>query len=156
MILGIGVDLCRLSRITALLQRGPAFRQRFTQRILHPVEWHEFQALTQGSDPANDKASSRLQLSPPVEFDPSKTPAGNVCLQEHLVRYLATRWAAKEAVYKALYPTHSLSWKDVAVAKRSGKPYLHFQDPSKHGINQSHLSISHDGDLVIAQVVLEA
>ncbi|KAJ1968014.1 hypothetical protein H4R35_006545 [Dimargaris xerosporica] len=156
MILGIGVDLCRFSRITALLQRGPAFRHRFTKRILHPIEWHEFQGLVQGLEQAKNNAPVGLRLSPPVEFDPGRTPAESVYLQAHLIRYLATRWAAKEAVYKALYPAHALSWKDVAVVKHNDKPHLHFQDPAQLGISQSHLSISHDGDLVIAQVVLEA
>jgi phosphopantetheinyl transferase (holo-ACP synthase) len=35
-------------------------------------------------------------------------------------RYLAARWCAKEAVYKALYPCNKLTWKRIYIDSWSG------------------------------------
>ncbi|KAE8250584.1 hypothetical protein A4X13_0g4589 [Tilletia indica] len=92
-----------------------------------------------------------------------------------LLRWLGTRWAAKEAAYKAMYPHCQLRWSDIEVHKSvlqettnkeqsSGpKPSLRFSksfDPSPQGALQTlptlHLSLSHDGDYVLAFVVAES
>ncbi|CAO3696295.1 unnamed protein product [Rhizopus stolonifer] len=70
--------------------------------------------------------------------------------------YLATRWCVKEAVYKALYPIHKLEWKQVTVVKEAGKPMLLIDQSKRYGIQKAHVSISHDGDYAMAQVILEA
>ncbi|GAA5937610.1 hypothetical protein JCM3775_001284 [Rhodotorula graminis] len=80
--------------------------------------------------------------------------------QQH--HYLALRWAAKEAAYKALYPHCKPTWKDLAVSKpaRSPKPALawatdsSFVDPHLAHLAM-HLSISHDNDHLVAFVVVE-
>ncbi|CAO3630880.1 unnamed protein product [Mucor hiemalis] len=69
--------------------------------------------------------------------------------------YLGSRWCIKEAVYKALYPRHKLEWKQVSVIKRSNKPDLDIVNGKLYGILNTHVSLSHDGDYAIAQVVLE-
>jgi phosphopantetheine--protein transferase-like protein len=87
--------------------------------------------------------------------------------------YCPNRWAAKEAIYKAMYPYRKLSWKDVElkplqiqISDHSGdatpKLEIVFTKPmnvtvkdSTLSFMQSHLSISHDAGLVIAMVVLE-
>ncbi|KAL1929058.1 hypothetical protein VTP01DRAFT_2117 [Rhizomucor pusillus] len=71
------------------------------------------------------------------------------------VRYLGSRWCIKEAIYKALYPAHKLEWKQVWVTKEKGKPVLHVLNAQSLGIYRSHVSLSHDGEYAIAQVVLE-
>ena len=69
-------------------------------------------------------------------------------------------WAAKEALYKALYPV-KLSWKDISVLPESGtqhrKPFLQVSDVALGGSERPnfHLSISHDAGLVVAMVVVE-
>ncbi|GAA6040212.1 hypothetical protein JCM8097_004186 [Rhodosporidiobolus ruineniae] len=81
--------------------------------------------------------------------------------------YLATRWAAKEAAYKALYPAFRATWKDLEIRKVDKKPFLVFSPsfvpPSSscsvpqlrpEDVNM-HLSISHDADMLIAYVVAE-
>ncbi|GAA5896183.1 hypothetical protein JCM8208_007552 [Rhodotorula glutinis] len=76
-------------------------------------------------------------------------------------QYLALRWAAKEAAYKALYPHHTPSWKHLAVSKPPGspKPALAWADDSPLASPSPdlamHLSVSHDNDHLVAFVVVE-
>lgn len=78
------------------------------------------------------------------------------------------RWAAKEAAYKALFPSLRLRWSDLHLVKDNGaqaspKPRLVFSDEfrdrtenqASDGIKM-HLSISHDGDYIAAFVVAES
>ncbi|KAG9291075.1 hypothetical protein G9A89_012947 [Geosiphon pyriformis] len=67
------------------------------------------------------------------------------------------RWTLKEAAYKALYPHYRLTWKDIIVTKKDEKPHLFFLDSKKIGITtiNAHVSVTHDGEYVISQVLLE-
>jgi len=75
-------------------------------------------------------------------------------------QHLAARFAAKEAFLKALGERKKFS--EIEVANNSdGKPYLSLQ-PDKEVLRPSfcrnfktHLSLSHDRDYCIAQVILE-
>ena len=75
---------------------------------------------------------------------------------------LAARFAAKEALVKALGKSKGLSFQGVSVAKdQDGKPFFEFTGESEqtikaHGISQLHLSLSHDGNMAVAYVVAEA
>ncbi|KAK0553860.1 hypothetical protein OC845_000997 [Tilletia horrida] len=100
------------------------------------------------------------------------------------MQWLGLRWAAKEAAYKALYPEHRLKWHDVQISKSipsspppshpwsfglaatpsfiSPKPSLTWcgsvqgsHDESKLSLPVMHLSVSHDGDYLLAFVVAE-
>lgn len=86
-------------------------------------------------------------------FDAFRNPA----------RYLAMRFAAKEATSKALgtgfkqgiYP--SLIWVE---HEFSGKPHLQVSGKAKHlfekfKISHSHISLSDDGGFAVASVILE-
>ncbi|GAA5833255.1 hypothetical protein JCM3766R1_005453 [Sporobolomyces carnicolor] len=81
--------------------------------------------------------------------------------RSEIERFLALRWTAKEAAYKALYPRYELTWKDLVVSKRDKKPRLDFSPTfaDKLGENAGdvrlHLSVSHDADLMVAYVVAE-
>lgn len=74
---------------------------------------------------------------------------------------LAGRFAAKEAVIKALAGDPGIEWYGIEVAKESsGKPviWLHGETAKialRAGIRKFHLSISHDGDMAIAYVIAE-
>ena len=71
---------------------------------------------------------------------------------------LAARFAAKEALYKALSPEHGLSWHDAEVINLSnGKPAFLFRGGIADLVDgaQVHLSLSHDGGIASAMVVLE-
>ncbi len=75
---------------------------------------------------------------------------------------LAGRFAAKEAVLKAIGTGWSagISWQDIQVLNDgSGKPVAHVQGRAgallqEAGVTDIHISLSHDADYAIAQVVL--
>lgn len=155
MILGVGIDLLHLPRLVGLVRRqgGPS---RLARRILSPLELAEFEAFSGSSKAAgpNDQGNASATL----------------------LKYLAVRWTAKEAAYKALYPHLKLTWKDVSVVKtgesvsatdegnvlvddRGKKPALTFHRsvPGTKACEnvKMHLSVSHDGDYVTSIVVAE-
>jgi holo-[acyl-carrier protein] synthase len=71
---------------------------------------------------------------------------------------LAARFAAKEALYKALSPSHGLAWHEAEVINlESGKPAFLFRGAIADLIDgaQVHLSLSHDGGIASAMVILE-
>ncbi len=75
---------------------------------------------------------------------------------------LAGRFAAKEAVAKALGSPRGLGWHDVEVtAEGSGRPRLAVGGAvgavaDRLGVRRWHLSLSHDGGMVVAVVVAES
>lgn len=77
------------------------------------------------------------------------------------VASLAARFAAKEAVAKALGSPGGMTWQDceVLVGER-GKPELRIsgsvaEAAARAGIDTWHLSLSHDGGLAVAFVIAE-
>ena len=116
MIVGIGVDVVEVARLTQALERTPSLRQRlFTER--------------------------EQQVTAPES--------------------LAARFAAKEAVAKALGTT-GLPWVDAeVVCLDTGKPTLVMhgrvaETAAAQGISTWHLSLSHDGGIATAMVVAES
>ena len=75
---------------------------------------------------------------------------------------LAARFAAKEAVAKALGAPHGLDWHHCEVVGDSdGRPWLTLWGTVEaaaavQGIDRWHLSLSHDGDLAVAYVIAES
>ncbi|GAA0515168.1 holo-[acyl-carrier-protein] synthase [Paractinoplanes deccanensis] len=75
---------------------------------------------------------------------------------------LAARFAAKEAVAKALGAPAGLRWHDCEiVADPDGRPWLTVSGTvaaaaTERGINRWHLSLSHDGGIASAMVVAES
>jgi holo-[acyl-carrier protein] synthase len=80
---------------------------------------------------------------------------------ERSAQSLAARFAAKEAVAKVLGDTHGLRWHDCEITTdEHGAPHLVVHDTvaiaaERLGIEQWHLSMSHDGGMAIAFVVAE-
>jgi len=78
------------------------------------------------------------------------------------VESLAARFAAKEAVAKALGAPGGLRWVDAeVVTDPGGRPRLVLHggvadEASSQGITTWHLSLSHDGGVATAVVVAEA
>jgi holo-[acyl-carrier protein] synthase len=71
---------------------------------------------------------------------------------------LAARFAAKEALYKALSPAHGLNWHDAEVINEiSGKPAFLFRGEIADLVDGAnvHLSLSHDAGIASAMVVIE-
>jgi len=79
-------------------------------------------------------------------------------------RHYAARFAAKEALFKALGTGlgQGMSWQDVEIANDDrGQPRIHLsrkaRDLADHlGIARTHLSLSHDRHNAVAVVMLEA
>lgn len=78
------------------------------------------------------------------------------------VRTLAGRFAAKEALVKALGGPEGLSWKELQVSKNlNGKPVFLASGQSavtlaQAGVVRLQVSISHDGGMACAFVIAEA
>lgn len=74
---------------------------------------------------------------------------------------LAGRFAAKEAIAKALGAPQGLGWRDCTVARlESGQPVLELSGSvaaraAELGVTATHVSISHDGGVAVAVVVCE-
>ena len=75
------------------------------------------------------------------------------------VRSLAARFAAKEALAKALGAPGDLAWHDAEVVREpSGQPRLMLRGTvlaraEALGVREAHLSLSHDGGIATALVV---
>jgi holo-[acyl-carrier protein] synthase len=75
---------------------------------------------------------------------------------------LAARFAAKEAVAKALGAPSGMRWHDCeVVADPDGRPWLTVSGTVaaaavQRGVNRWHLSLSHDGGIASAMVVAES
>jgi holo-[acyl-carrier protein] synthase len=74
---------------------------------------------------------------------------------------LAARFAAKEAVAKALGAPAGLAWHDCQIlSEEGGRPRIHVRGTvlaaaAGIGIERWHLSLTHDGDYAAAQIVAE-
>lgn len=82
-------------------------------------------------------------------------PVYRLQLQILMVGYTFIRWAAKEATFKACYPSLRLTWKQVETWKAGPKPMVRLLDMPNEQTLQLHLSISHDGEYVVGYVVAE-
>uniref|UniRef100_V5EL33 4'-phosphopantetheinyl transferase domain-containing protein n=2 Tax=Kalmanozyma brasiliensis (strain GHG001) TaxID=1365824 RepID=V5EL33_KALBG len=178
-ILGVGVDILHVPRLRQLASRrtNPTDRtdqegktvqaahraglDKLAKRILCESEWQEYQGMA-GQDTDTAHKLQRLE------------------------QFIANRWSAKEAAYKALYPKYVVSWKDLCISKPtsaggdtiglgdgvdlsqlemdnscSKKPVMTFSNEwrSKHpdisAVPKLHLSLSHDGEYVVANVLAE-
>ena len=75
---------------------------------------------------------------------------------------LAARFAAKEALAKALGAPGGLSWQDAeVVSDQDGRPSFTLRGTvadraAELGVARVHLSLSHDGGVAVAFVVLES
>ncbi|KAH8554769.1 4'-phosphopantetheinyl transferase superfamily [Umbelopsis sp. PMI_123] len=97
MLLGIGVDIVHLPRIAKILTRRHSNCQLLCRRILSPKEQVDFQARF-----------------------PNATNQGPSGPDPDMVRFLATRWSIKEAIYKAMYPQRKLTWKEITIDREDG------------------------------------
>ncbi|KAL0577709.1 hypothetical protein V5O48_004258 [Marasmius crinis-equi] len=132
-ILGLGCDIVVVTRVLEILKRrGP---HRLASRILSKKEMSDWQ----------------LQLS-----------RSQVLETEENARFLAVRWAVKEASYKALYPDFIPTWREITYRSKGrdgSKPSLAYTPPSNASTTvdtlKMHCSVSHDGPLVFATVIAE-
>lgn len=127
-ILGLGIDILCISRLNSLSEKRRNFLIRFSKRILSLPEHRDFQYIMNTTDIG------------------------------YALQFLGTRWAVKEAAYKALSPYYpKLSWHDLVLSKESnGSPTLRFINESNTILSSQpllHVSTSHDQDMLIAIVL---
>jgi holo-[acyl-carrier protein] synthase len=94
------------------------------------------------------------------------TPSEVAYCESHKDKFerYAARFAAKEAAMKALGTgwSRGVRWRDIEVAREpSGKPTLRLEGVARQiaqrmGVNNISLSITHSGNLALAQVIFEA
>lgn len=94
------------------------------------------------------------------------TPAEVEYCERHKNKFerYAARFAAKEAAMKALGTgwSNGVRWRDIEVVRApSGKPSLRLEGQAqaiaaKLGVKNSALSITHSGNLALAEVILES
>ncbi|KAJ5935573.1 hypothetical protein N7466_005120 [Penicillium verhagenii] len=162
--LNIGTDIVHLPRITALLTRRGNYLTRFTRRILSDQEQRDF----------HHRFKDSLSLQSQVK---SSNPSPSFVTAD-MTRWLAGRFAAKEAARKAAPGgAASIGWKDVMVRVQdssdsdngiilgvaqshhtdgvSRKPEIIYLGTEEDGSDSrvGQLSISHDGEYVVATVL---
>jgi holo-[acyl-carrier protein] synthase len=101
-----------------------------------------------------DRVENRVFDEKELEYSKSKG-------ETHL--HLAARFAAKEALFKALGKglSEGMTWTDVMVENdEGGKPHILLRRKAKEiargmGVNRIHLSLSHTDDCAVAVVILE-
>lgn len=77
--------------------------------------------------------------------------------------FLASCFAVKEAALKAIgdFPGRGVDWSEIYIShEKTGKPVLHVEGKAgiiceEKGVKKRHVSITHDGDMAIAYVILE-
>ena len=82
--------------------------------------------------------------------------------KKHPAQRFATRYAAKQAFIKALFPRgqKGVSLKDIEIDQKENRPVVNLGSTVEElakdrNIKDVHLMVSHDGDYGIANVVLE-
>ena len=79
------------------------------------------------------------------------------------LRSLAARYAAKEALIKALGGSDGVRWQEIEVPRLGERQAPNYvitgstaQTLAGRGVTRQHLSLSHDGGLALAYAVLES
>jgi holo-[acyl-carrier protein] synthase len=155
--LNIGTDIVHIPRIIRLITSSNKlgrnlYLDKFTRRILSDTERETFHSRF--SVPPNPTASNRRRASEKLADGTQRGAAGKTT---EMARWLAGRFAAKEAARKAAPGGASVvSWKDVMVSIEEGgggRPeVVYVRDGGETG-QVGKLSISHDGEYVVATVI---
>lgn len=144
----MGTDIVYIPRIQAIVER---WGDRFLQRVYTPAEQQDY-GYAHASDLSRSSRASGINASHVL----NRSSRRNASIQ-----YLAGRWAAKEAVAKALGTGFGeVAYTDVEVRRLpSGAPQVILYGAAaelvaKWGDGHWHLSISHDGDYSVATAIL--
>ena len=106
-------------------------------------------------DRFGDRFLRRIYTAAEIEYCQSKKNA---------IERFAARFAAKEAATKAIGTGlhFGVTWQDVEVRRApGGRPTVHFYRAASErlarlGAKHAHLSLTHSGDVAIAQVIIES
>jgi holo-[acyl-carrier protein] synthase len=172
--LNIGTDIVHLPRITRLLTSRPNYLSRFTQRILSEAEQRDFHRRFKGITQISPSQNTS-ETAPNFTIASISASARSPPITPEITRWLAGRFAAKEAARKASPAgAASIGWKDVIVRVEederkstastggvvgghtaadgtSRRPEIIYVGGGEERV--ARLSISHDGDYVVATVL---
>lgn len=135
-IVGIGTDIIEISRISSMSE---ATRERLAKRVLTPNEYQRF-----------------------CEMKPSSGTSSGNNSNDNAARYLAKRWAGKEAAAKALGTgiADGVSFQHIEIRSlESGQPVLELSDRAldvaiSHKANHWHISLADEKLYATAFVTL--
>ncbi|HWP31323.1 MAG TPA: holo-ACP synthase [Fimbriimonadales bacterium] len=137
MIRGIGIDVVEVKRIENTM-RNP----RFTKRILTEREISSF--LNKSIPPIKQAELSGNDSKSPPSFTGAELKPS----------FVAGRWAAKEAIAKAI--NKKLRWHDVEIlADETGQPVVHLTDKAASIGGAIKISISHERGIAAAIAIWE-
>lgn len=144
-IVGVGTDIVEIARLQASVDRSDSM----AKRILTPKEYQDYSALT-----------DLPTLRPRQQVESVDKGASFISSQ---ARFLAKRFAAKEAAVKAIGNGigNGVSWQQIEIVHHTtGQPYIrvngHLEELFKQkGVNHTHLSISDEKHYATATVILE-
>jgi len=112
-----------------------------------------------------DRIAEAITRYGPAILERLFTPAEVAYCESHKNRFerYAARFAAKEAAMKALGTgwTRGVRWRDIEVVRApGGKPTLRLEGAAKEiaqglGVRNISLSITHSGNLALAEVIFE-
>lgn len=141
-IIGIGTDIVEIARMQASINRSNSM----AKRILTSNEYQDYSNLLEVNTSQNSEFENKISL--------------NISSQ---ARFLAKRFAAKEATVKAIGNGigNGVSWQQIEVSHfETGQPYVKVSGHLEvlfqlKGVNYSHLSISDEKHYAVATVILE-
>ena len=111
-VIGVGVDLLKVSRIQKLCARA---RHR-SQRSL------PMQSSSYASNGDERFAAKILNRQEKEAYDAAFPVSTTLPRLAERAQYLAVRWGLKEAAFKAAFPHHRLTWHQMIVTKTEGTP----------------------------------
>ena len=111
----------------------------------------EIERVKQSIEDTDGKFCDRVYTKKEIEYCESK--------KAQKYQHYAARFAAKEAVFKAISPLvenkYDISWKDIEILNdENGRPYVQIYNEKIKGIEGIDISMSHCKQYAIANVVI--
>ena len=111
----------------------------------------EISRIKESIDELQDKFINRIYTDNEINYCESK--------QNQKYQHYAARFAAKEAVFKAISSfvenKYNIEWKDIEVVNdKDNKPIVNIKNKEKYNIQSIDISISHCKEYAVASVVL--
>ncbi len=124
---------------------------RIYMKITCGTDIIEIERIKDSIENTNNKFLDRVYTKNEIEYCESK--------KAQKYQHYAARFAAKEAVFKALSERiedkYSICWKDIEIINNSqGKPYVNLVSNYDKEIEQIDLSMSHCKEYAVANVVI--
>ncbi|MBC7518409.1 MAG: holo-ACP synthase [Microbacteriaceae bacterium] len=160
MIVGIGVDVVDLARFERAATRTPKVIDRLFAQSEQGAQSEQSEQGAQSEQSAMSGLAALAEQNDRAEpAEPAEQGAADRILS---LRSLAGRFAAKEALIKALGSSDDVHWHDLrVVSDEHGNPSFALSGgvaarAAARNIGHFHLSITHDAGIAMAFVVAES